>query len=117
DIARVVSADPSGIKVEASDGTLHELKAGDPMMERISLAYALNMHAAQGITTDTAIGTFCSDSAPERVAVTTMSVSSPSLGGVCADEAAAAPVSGRGAARSAAAKAACGASSAKPPAD
>ena len=55
DIARVVSADPSGIKVEASDGTLHELKAGDPMMERISLAYALNMHAAQGITTDTAI--------------------------------------------------------------
>ena len=29
DIARVVSADPSGIKVEASDGTLHELKAGD----------------------------------------------------------------------------------------
>ncbi|PVE49698.1 AAA family ATPase, partial [Arthrobacter sp. TPD3018] len=55
DIARVVSADPSGIRVEASDGTLHELKAGDPMMERISLAYALNMHAAQGITTDTAI--------------------------------------------------------------
>ncbi|MCE3520074.1 AAA family ATPase, partial [Escherichia coli] len=55
DIARVVSADPTGIKVEASDGTLHELKAGDPMMERISLAYALNMHAAQGITTDTAI--------------------------------------------------------------
>jgi hypothetical protein len=32
-----------------------ELKAGDPMMERISLAYALNMHAAQGITTDTAM--------------------------------------------------------------
>ena len=55
DIARVVSVDPSGIKVEASDGTLHELKAGDPMMERLSLAYALNMHAAQGVTADTAI--------------------------------------------------------------
>jgi ATP-dependent exoDNAse (exonuclease V) alpha subunit len=55
DIARVVSVDPSGIKVEASDGRIHELKAGDPMMERISLAYALNMHAAQGITADNAI--------------------------------------------------------------
>jgi ATP-dependent exoDNAse (exonuclease V) alpha subunit len=55
DIARVVSVDPSGIKVEASDGHIHELKAGDPMMERISLAYALNMHAAQGITADNAI--------------------------------------------------------------
>jgi conjugative relaxase-like TrwC/TraI family protein len=55
DIARVMSVDPSGIKVEASDGRVHELKAGDPMMERISLAYALNMHAAQGITADNAI--------------------------------------------------------------
>ena len=55
DIARVISADKAGIRVEASDGTIHDLKAGDPMMERISLAYALNMHAAQGITTDTAI--------------------------------------------------------------
>lgn len=50
DIARIVSADPSGIKVEASDGTIHELKAGDPMMERINLAYALNANAAQGIS-------------------------------------------------------------------
>lgn len=50
DIARVVSVDPSGIKVEAIDGRIHELKAGDPMMERINLAYALNANAAQGIS-------------------------------------------------------------------
>lgn len=55
DVARVVSADRNGIKVESQDGKVHELKPGDPMMERISLAYALNMHAAQGITADTAI--------------------------------------------------------------
>lgn len=55
DIARVLAADKSGIKVEASDGRIHDLKAGDPMIERISLAYALNMHAAQGITADNAI--------------------------------------------------------------
>ena len=55
DVARVLSADKNGVKVESQDGKVHELKAGDPMMERISLAYALNMHAAQGITADTAI--------------------------------------------------------------
>ena len=55
DVARVLSADRNGIKVEGLDGRVHELKAGDPMMERISLAYALNMHAAQGITADTAV--------------------------------------------------------------
>jgi conjugative relaxase-like TrwC/TraI family protein len=55
DVARVLSADKNGIKVESLDGKVHELKAGDPMTERISLAYALNMHAAQGITADTAI--------------------------------------------------------------
>ena len=54
EIAKVLSADKDGIKVEGLDGKIHELKTGDPMMERISLAYALNMHAAQGITTDTA---------------------------------------------------------------
>ena len=55
EVARVLSADRDGIRVEGPDGKVHELKRGDPMMERISLAYALNMHAAQGITADTAI--------------------------------------------------------------
>lgn len=55
EVARVLSADRDGIKVESADGKVHDLKPGDPMMERISLAYALNMHAAQGITADTAI--------------------------------------------------------------
>lgn len=56
DIARVVSADDKGIRVESSDGTVHDLKAGDPMLERISLAYALNANAAQGISIDNEIG-------------------------------------------------------------
>ena len=55
EVARVLSANRDGIKVESADGKVHDLKPGDPMMERISLAYALNMHAAQGITADTAI--------------------------------------------------------------
>ncbi|RYY13090.1 MAG: hypothetical protein EON55_10995 [Alphaproteobacteria bacterium] len=34
------------------DGTVHELKAGDRMAERLDLAYAINVHIAQGVTTD-----------------------------------------------------------------
>ena len=34
------------------DGTVHELKAGDRMAERLDLAYAINVHVAQGVTTD-----------------------------------------------------------------
>ena len=54
-IARVLSVSDKGITVEAADRTIHELKAGDPMLERIGLAYALNMHMAQGVTTDKGI--------------------------------------------------------------
>ena len=34
------------------DNSVHTLKPGDPMLERLDLAYALNVHAAQGITTE-----------------------------------------------------------------
>jgi hypothetical protein len=34
------------------DGTVHELKPGDRMAERLDLAYAINVHVAQGVTTD-----------------------------------------------------------------
>jgi hypothetical protein len=34
------------------DGTVQELKAGDRMAERLDLAYAINVHIAQGVTTD-----------------------------------------------------------------
>lgn len=59
-LARVVSVSDKGITVEAADKTLHELKTGDPMLERMGLAYALNMHMAQGITADKGIAVMSS---------------------------------------------------------
>ena len=58
--ARVLSAEPGRLMLEAADGRIHELKSGDPMLERMSLAYALNMHAAQGMTSDNAIAVMSS---------------------------------------------------------
>jgi len=34
------------------DGTVHQLARDDRMLERLDLAYALNVHIAQGVTTD-----------------------------------------------------------------
>lgn len=34
------------------DGTVHEIGAGDRMAERLDLAYAINVHVAQGVTTE-----------------------------------------------------------------
>lgn len=34
------------------DGAVHEIASGDRMAERLDLAYAINVHVAQGITTD-----------------------------------------------------------------
>lgn len=34
-----------------TDGSIHELRPGDRMLERFDLAYALNAHIAQGVTT------------------------------------------------------------------
>jgi len=34
-----------------ADGSVHELPRGDRMLERFDLAYALNVHVAQGVTT------------------------------------------------------------------
>src|SRR3546814_8796833 len=38
-----------------SDVCSSDLAEGDPMLSRLDLAYSLNMHMAQGITTDKAI--------------------------------------------------------------
>ena len=51
-IGRVVGIDGSGVMVERSDKSVVRLGMDDPMLKRIDLAYALNMHMAQGITTD-----------------------------------------------------------------
>ena len=34
------------------DGTVHEIGSGDRMAERLDLAYAVNVHVAQGVTTE-----------------------------------------------------------------
>jgi conjugative relaxase-like TrwC/TraI family protein len=51
DLARVEQVGKSGVTVSSlADGTVHELKAGDRMLERLDLAYAINVHVAQGVT-------------------------------------------------------------------
>lgn len=50
DIAHVARIDGDTITVKASDGQLHDLPRGDPMLERLDLAYAINVHVAQGMT-------------------------------------------------------------------
>ena len=54
-IGRVVAVDAKGVTIEAADKSVVRLNAGDPMLRRLDLAYAINMHMAQGVTTDKAI--------------------------------------------------------------
>jgi len=54
-LAKVVDVTKDGIKVETANKQILELKGNDPMLAKLDLAYALNMHMAQGITTDKAI--------------------------------------------------------------
>ena len=50
DIAHVERIDGGNVTIEAGDGKLHVLPRGDPMLERLDLAYAINVHVAQGMT-------------------------------------------------------------------
>lgn len=50
DIAHVARIDGDTITVKAGNGQLHDLPRGDPMLERLDLAYAINVHVAQGMT-------------------------------------------------------------------
>jgi hypothetical protein len=59
-VAQVLEVSPTGIVVERADQTKVALKHGDAMLSRIDLAYSLNMHMAQGITTDRAISVMSS---------------------------------------------------------
>ncbi|EJL22826.1 MobF family relaxase [Novosphingobium sp. AP12] len=56
DYARVLSISENGVKIENARGEIHELQHGDKMLERLGLSYAINMHQAQGMTTDKGIG-------------------------------------------------------------
>jgi conjugative relaxase-like TrwC/TraI family protein len=55
DQARIVAVDSAGVVVKTSLGTEHRLEQGDPMLRRLDLAYALNAHMAQGLTSDRGI--------------------------------------------------------------
>lgn len=55
DQARIVAVDAKGVTVKTSLGAEHLLGLGDPMIERLDLAYALNAHMAQGLTSDRGI--------------------------------------------------------------
>jgi conjugative relaxase-like TrwC/TraI family protein len=54
--AEVVAITSQGIEVKTADGALIVLDPGDRMLARLGLAYAINMHQAQGMTTDRGIG-------------------------------------------------------------
>ncbi|UVI40781.1 MobF family relaxase [Qipengyuania spongiae] len=55
DQARIVAVDAKGVMVKTSLGAEHRLGLADPMLERLNLAYALNAHMAQGLTSDRGI--------------------------------------------------------------
>ena len=55
DRAKVVAINRGKVTVETSSGEQLTLAKGDPMLKRIDLAYALNAHMAQGLTSDRGI--------------------------------------------------------------
>mgnify|MGYP003113881077 FL=1 len=55
DQARIRAIDDKHVKLTTSTGIEHELKRDDPMLQRLDLAYALNAHMAQGLTSDRGI--------------------------------------------------------------
>jgi len=55
DRARLVAIERDRVTVETSTGEPLQLKEGDLMLKRIDLAYALNVHMAQGLTSDRGI--------------------------------------------------------------
>ncbi|ATI80643.1 MobF family relaxase [Sphingobium yanoikuyae] len=54
-LARVISVSDHGVTIETAAQNRLTLEHSDPMLSRLDLAYALNMHMAQGVTTDKAI--------------------------------------------------------------
>ena len=65
-MAKLVGWDAAGVTVESQTGVRHTLPHGDPMLEKVDLAYALNAHMAQGVTSDHGIAVM--DSRETRLA-------------------------------------------------
>ena len=55
DQATVVKIDRDAVSIKTSLGVTVSLPLGDPMLKRLDLAYALNAHMAQGLTSDRGI--------------------------------------------------------------
>ena len=55
DQARITAIDAKSVRLTTSIGIEHELGKDDPMLKRLDLAYALNAHMAQGLTSDRGI--------------------------------------------------------------
>ena len=55
DQAQILSVDAKGLMVRTSSGIEQRLGKDDPMLKRLDLAYALNAHMAQGLTSDRGI--------------------------------------------------------------
>lgn len=51
-LSKVLRIDRGNVTIERPDKTVLVLEGGDPMLKRLDLAYALNMHMAQGMTAD-----------------------------------------------------------------
>lgn len=56
DRAKVLAVKDDKITIETKDGKIHELDKNDNLLKTVGLAYALNMHQAQGVTQTYAIG-------------------------------------------------------------
>ena len=54
--AKVLAVDENGVRIQNAKGEIVDLTNGDKMLERLGLSYAINMHQAQGMTTDNGIG-------------------------------------------------------------
>ncbi len=55
DQASITDIDAKHVSLRTSSGIEHRLRHDDPMLKRIDLAYALNAHMAQGLTSDRGI--------------------------------------------------------------
>lgn len=55
DLARVESVGGHGVTISTRDGEVIDLARGDPMLEKLDLAYAVNVHVAQGMTAENGI--------------------------------------------------------------
>ncbi len=55
DQAQIIDVSDKSISIKTSMGIDHVLKSDDPMLKRLDLAYALNAHMAQGLTSDRGI--------------------------------------------------------------